>query len=124
LARNNYFNTGDHFSEWHRTIPGVGYIDLDCLPICIHCKRVLAVIETAFDVGQTFKTTTVTEEVARALKVPALLVLYTPGTRLDEIISIRYKRLVPVKDKEFSQMWSNEFEEFFLKLQNGCGCQA
>jgi hypothetical protein len=65
------------YSTWHRTLDAdLAMIDLDAVEFCAHCRRPLAFIETARDVGQTFKPTTITQAVAAAHRAPALCVLY------------------------------------------------
>jgi len=55
--------------------------------------------ETAVDKGQTYKTTTVTQKIAIACKVPSFLVFYTPGSQHDEVTRFRIKKLTPVESK-------------------------
>jgi hypothetical protein len=65
------------YSTWHRTLDAdLAMIDLDAVEFCARCSRPLAFIETARDVGQTFKPTTITQAVAAAHRAPALCVLY------------------------------------------------
>jgi hypothetical protein len=65
------------YSTWHRTLDAdLAMIDLDAVEYCARCLRPLAFIETARDVGQTFKPTTITQAVAAAHRAPALCVLY------------------------------------------------
>lgn len=97
MARYNYFNIGDHFSEFHRKFDGLAGLDLDFIEICQKCQEPLAMFETAMDKGQSYKTTTVTEKIAKACKVPAFLVFYTPGLAHDEIKQFRIKKLVPTE---------------------------
>ena len=71
MARNNYFNKGDPYSEWHRSLDNkLGYIDIDSVGICLKCKAPLYLAETTFDVNQTWKATTTTEALARLAGLP------------------------------------------------------
>jgi hypothetical protein len=82
MSRWERYGTRDlTYSNWHRfALPDdAGMIDLDGIDYCRRCSMPVAAIETARDVGQAFKATTVTEIVARCLNVPAWLVLYTPA---------------------------------------------
>lgn len=72
--------------------------------------------ETAVDKGQTYKTTTVTEKVARACKVPSFLVFYTPGSTHDEVTQFRIKRLTPA-ESELRVMDPPEFIKMLKILQ-------
>ena len=47
MARENYFNQGDHYSEFHRQFDGLAMIDIDQVEICKKCKLPLALVETA-----------------------------------------------------------------------------
>jgi hypothetical protein len=65
------------YSRWHRTLSAdLSMVDLDAVEYCALCRRPLAFIETARDLGQTFKPTTITQAVAAAHRAPALCVLY------------------------------------------------
>ena len=116
MARYNYFNIGDHFSEFHRKFEGLAGLDLDFIEICKKCQEPLAMFETAVDKGQTFKTTTVTEKVAIACKVPSFLVFYTPGSAHDEVTQFRIKRLTPT-ESELRVMDPPEFIKMLKILQ-------
>ena len=117
MARFNYFGYGDHFSEYHRRFEGIAGIDLDFIETCKVCSEPLAFIETAVDKGQTFKTTTTTEWIARACKKPSFLVFYTPGQAKDEITMFRLKKLTPTKSEEV-YMKPREFIRMLLILQD------
>jgi hypothetical protein len=116
MARLNYFNIGDHFSEYHRKFDGLAGLDLDFIEICKKCQEPLAMFETAVDKGQTYKTTTVTEKIARACKVPSFLVFYTPGLAHDEVTQFRIKKLTPV-ESELRVMNPPEFIKMLKILQ-------
>ena len=92
MARNNYFNKGDPYSEWHRNLQNkLGYIDIDCVGICLKCKAPLYLAETTFDVKQKWKATTTTEALARLAGLPSFLIFY-------KVIAFRIKQLTPTKD--------------------------
>ena len=116
MARYNYFNIGDHFSEFHRKFDGLAGLDLDFIEICQKCQEPLAMFETAMDKGQTYKTTTVTEKIARACKVPSFLVFYTPGLAHDEVTQFRIKKLTP-NETELMVMHPPEFIKMLKILQ-------
>ena len=102
MARNNYFDKGDPYSEWHRNLDNkLGYIDIDSVGICLKCKAPLYLAETTFDVGQSWKATTATEWLAQAANIPSFLIFYKVNENR-EVISLRIKQLTPIKDrKEF-----------------------
>jgi len=100
MARNNYFNKGDPYSEWHRSLDNkLGYIDIDSVGICLKCKAPLYLAETTFDVNQTWKATTTTEALARLAGLPSFLIFYKVDDNR-KIIRFRVKQLTPTKDKK------------------------
>ena len=99
MARNNYYNRGDHCSEWHRSLKNdLGYIDIDSVGICLKCKQPLYLAETTFDVGQAWKATTTTEALARMANLPSFLIFYKVED--NAVVSFRVKQLTPEKDKK------------------------
>ena len=100
MARNNYFDKGDPYSEWHRNLDNkLGYIDIDSVGICLKCKTPLYLAETTFDVGQPFKATTTTEALARLAGLPSFLIFYKVNDKR-EVIAFRIKQLTPTKDQK------------------------
>ena len=99
MARNNYYNKGDAYSEWHRSLKNdLGYIDIDSVGICLKCKAPLYLAETTFDVGQAWKATTTTEKLARLANLPSFLIFYKVEN--DKVIKFRIKQLTPEKYKK------------------------
>ena len=99
MARNNYFNQGDPYSEWHRKLKNkLGYIDIDSCGICLKCKAPLYLAETTFDTGQPWKVTTTTEKLARLANLPSFLIFYKVNDK-GEIVGFRVKQLTPEKYK-------------------------
>ncbi len=99
MARNNYYNKGDFYSEWHRALKNdLGYIDIDSVGICLKCKAPLYLAETTFDVGQAWKATTTTEKLARLANLPSFLIFYKVEN--DKVIKFRIKQLTPEKYKK------------------------
>ena len=100
MARNNYFDKGDPYSEWHRALKNdLRYVDIDSCGICNKCKQPLYLAETTFDVGQSWKATTATEWLARAANIPSFLIFYKVNENR-EVISFRVKQLTPEKDRK------------------------
>ena len=99
MARNNYYNKGDAYSEWHRALKNdLGYIDIDSVGICLKCKAPLYLAETTFDIGQAWKATTTTEKLARLANLPSFLIFYKVEN--DKVIKFRIKQLTPEKYKK------------------------
>ena len=100
MARGNYFDKGDPYSEWHRALKNdLRYVDIDSCGICNKCKQPLYLAETTFDVGQSWKATTATEWLARAANLPSFLIFYKVNENR-EVISFRVKQLTPEKDRK------------------------
>ncbi len=99
MARNNYYNKGDAYSEWHRALKNdLGYIDIDSVGICLKCKQPLYLAETTFDVGQAWKATTTTEKLARLANLPSFLIFYKVEN--EKVVKFRIKQLTPEKYKK------------------------
>jgi hypothetical protein len=101
MARYNYFNGGDHYSEWHRSNEGIGMIDIDSVEICTNkgCWQPLAIIETVFDVGKYNKYTNIVEFIAEKLGIPAYLVYYKPSDANTGSLEFKIMRLKPFKSQ-------------------------
>ena len=100
MARNNYFDKGDPYSEWHRGLKNdLRYLDIDSCGICKLCKMPLYLAETTFDVGQAWKATTTTEWLARMANLPSFLIFYKVNESRD-VVGCRIKQLTPEKNKK------------------------
>ena len=91
-------------------------------------KEPLALIEEGEDVGQTHKTATVTQNLARRSSLPALLVLWEPSdepnpanTKWPDIERFRIMRLWPKPEKEWRTLSPREYAEVLLKMRD---CQV
>ena len=82
MARHNYFNRGDAYSEWHRNIQDDTFkmIDLDCCEysMCPKCgmKNIHFIAETCRFKGSTYKNTEMTRLMAQRMRVSAYLIFY------------------------------------------------
>ena len=91
MARWTYYKSNGDYNDWHRQFEGLAGIDLDFCEVCPKCYEPLAVKETCFDKNQQFKATTLTKMVGDRLKIPAVLIFYTP---LDnDTMKFRIKRV-------------------------------
>ena len=126
------------YSAWHRRY-SIGrfvgrenahllaMIDLDTIPYVEYedkTKKPLAVIETAIDIGQTFKTATVTSNLAKLAGLPCFVVLYklsdkpNPADRsCFDIEGFRIKRLYPERDNEWKYLTPQRYAEMLLKIR-------
>ena len=99
MARQNYYNDGDWYSEFHRAVEKkLAYIDIDSVGSCHRCWDPLYLAETVFDKGQSYKTTTTTERLAKLAGLPSFLVFYKVNDR--KIVSFRIRQLTPEKGEE------------------------
>jgi len=115
LARWNYFNTGDPFSEWHRQYEGLAFIDIDFVEICKKCKDVLAVGETAVYKGHYDKKFRITQRVAESLKVLGFLIFYELNNE-NKIVKFRYRIINPVRDHNYHILEPNQFVKMLHEL--------
>ena len=78
MARRNYYNKGDFYSEWSRNVENkrINWIDIDKCGLCDKCWEPLYLAETCYDKGQEYKTTHTTERLATLAGLPSFLVFY------------------------------------------------
>ena len=127
------------YSKWHRFYLGdrEPMIDLDGIEYCAErsCSRPLVLIETARDVGQASKPTTVLRRLAELADVLALCVLYLPAEgvdlqsgcacepgRVDDqcphgIVRFRVRRVWPEPEKKWRVMSPAEFRARLLQVR-------
>jgi hypothetical protein len=118
MARNNYFDKGDPYSEWHRSLDNkLGYIDIDSVGICLKCKAPLYLAETTFDVNQKWKATTTTEALARMAKLPSFLIFYKVNDNR-EVVGFRVKQLTPEKYKKEVELEPQAWVQAMKLLQD------
>lgn len=124
MSEQERYGTRDQtFSRWHRypTLPRwCKAIDLDFLEFCAFCKRPLALIELAQDVGQETKPTTVLQQLSQMSGVPAYCILYT-GEEPDVIIAARIRRVEP-NPTDFEEIDEDELKARITKFHTRCDC--
>lgn len=111
------------YSTWHRTLPNhISYIDIDCCEYCNFCKAPLALIETAIDVGQAFKATTIMKRLAVKMGIEAWIVLY----KLDgdkKIAAFNVKQIHP-EYTQFIKMDVQSWGKKLIDLHDHCSCRC
>jgi len=139
LAQEEIYNTRDRtYSAWHRRLSTGRYIGIERaqllamidLDASIYVeyddgrKEPLALIETAKDVGQSYKNATVTTNLAQRANLPCFVLLYKPDSKPNpydnqwpDIISFRAKRLWPKPEKEWRDFTPREWAKNLLKLR-------
>ena len=115
MARDIYAFSNGAYSDWHRKYDGIAYIDVDSVECCMYCYEPLAIIETCYDKGQTWKATTLSKIIASRLNIPCFLVFYK---ELDHTsLTFRIKCIRSSKT-EFQLMNENEWVELLRTLHD------
>jgi len=117
MARWNYFNQGDHYSEWHRQFDGIAMIDVDSVECCKVCYEPLAIIEVAMDKGQD-KAYTLVKKIADKMQIPGFVVLYT--VQEEKIIQFRIRRVSPEVSKTYRTAEPELWLSWLRNLQGEC----
>jgi len=133
-----YGTRGMEYSAWHRRLSTQRYvgienaqllamIDLDIVLYVEYeekSKKPVGLIEVAQDVGQPYKTATVTKKLAEMAGLPAYVVLYklsdqeNPANKeCKDIAKFRIKRLCPKFEKEWRVLSPKEYADNLLKLR-------
>jgi hypothetical protein len=126
MARLNYFNKGDLYSEWHRNIQDDSFkmLDLDCIEysVCSRCKgkTIHFIAETCMYKGSLYKNTDMTRQMANMMGVTAYLIFYckknsTISTQRDEIMELGYDPNLIFKIAKIDHLRSSKgyiFEDF------------
>ena len=115
MARNVYAFSNGLYSDWHRKYNGISYIDVDSVECCAYCYEPLAIIETCYDKGQQFKSTTLSKIIARRLNIPCFLVFYKKLT--ETTLTFRIKR-IRSSQTEFQLMNEREWVDVLLSLHD------
>lgn len=126
------------YSAWHRRMSTrrfvgielaqtLAMIDLDASLYVEYddgTKEPLALIETARDVGQSFKPATVTAKLAARADLPCYVLLYTLGTERNpadptwfDIFSFRYCRLHPKPEGKWTVCTPDEWCQLLVRLR-------
>jgi len=109
--RYTYFEKGNPFNEWHRTINNLAAVDVDLMEVCSKCYQPLLIIEHAFDKGQSYKNCRAVTKLAKQSKIPAMLIFYK------DMKTFRIKKLYPVLENERT-VRSDTLIRYFRKLHN------
>ena len=140
MAQEEQYDQRDRsYSAWHRRMSTRRYvgiekaqllamIDLDASLYVEYddgTKEPLALIETARDVGQSYKTATVTMKLAQRADLPCFVVLYmlasTPNPASPQwcdISGFRVKRLHPQPENIWTKLTPQEWAERLLTMRN------
>jgi hypothetical protein len=126
------------YSHWHRFFMGHGepMIDLDAVEYCAEraCSKPLVLIETALDVGQMNKPTTVLQRLCEQSGVMGICVLYRPSSGSPDITCgcvrtlidpdcdhgidrFRVKRVAPNGQKAFRIVTPDEYVDRLREIR-------
>tara|TARA_Y100001973_G_C4958160_1_gene213621 strand:+ start:128 stop:481 length:354 start_codon:yes stop_codon:yes gene_type:complete len=109
--RYSYFEKGNPFNEWHRTVDNLAAVDVDLMEVCDKCYQPLLLIEHAYDKGQTHKTCTAVMKLARQSKIPAILIFYK------DMKTFRIRKLYPNLENERT-VQASTLIRYLRKLHN------
>ena len=117
MARWTYAFSNGSYNDWHRQYEGIAMIDVDSVECCPvkGCYEPLAMIETCYDKGQKFKSTTMLKIIASRLQIPSFLVFYKQVAQGS--LTFRIKRLW-VSNAEFELMNEDEWVRELYQLQH------
>lgn len=138
MQEERYIDRRRDYSAWHRRASTSRYVGIENaqllsmvdLDASIYVeyddgdKEPLALIETAQDVGQAFKSATVTLNLAKRAGIPCYVVLYTlsdepnPADKTWKDIScFRVRRLYPERENEWRTLTPQEWSEALLAIR-------
>ena len=140
MAQEEQYGTrGMEYSSWHRrqsTRRFVGIenaqllsmIDMDVILYVEYddkTKEPIALIEVAMDVGQPYKTATVTKKLSERADIPSIVVLYKLSNdnsnpadmKCMDIESFRVKRLYPKTEYEWRTLTPQQYAEMLLTMR-------
>ena len=117
MARWTYAFSNGSYNDWHRQYEGIAMIDVDSVECCPvkGCYEPLALIETCYDKGQKFKSTTMLKIIASRLQIPSFLVFYKQVAQGS--LTFRIKRLW-LSNAQFELMNEDEWVRELYQLQH------
>lgn len=138
MQEERYGTRDRSYSAWHRRnstrrfiglekAQSLAMIDLDCALYVEYddaTKEPLALIETAQDVGQRFKSATVTTRLAQLAGIPAYVLLYKLGDKLNpadmqwrDIVQFRIRRMWPKPEAAWRLVTPDQWAKALLRIR-------
>jgi hypothetical protein len=133
------FGTRDRsYSAWHRRASLSRFVGIERAQLASMCdvdaalwlehddltKEPLALIETARDIGQPFKSGTVLERLARRARVPAFVVMYRLGDAPNpadptcrDVAGFRVRRIYPRAEATWRELSPPEWADGLLRIR-------
>jgi len=139
MQEEKYGNRDLTYSAWHRRQSTARYIGLESAQLLAmidldvalwveyddKTKEPIGLIETAQDVGQGNKPSTVTRKLAERSRLPAYVVLYKlsyvpnpAAPKQSDIESFRVKRIYPDPEKSWRVLNPQEYAECLLNMRS------
>lgn len=110
-------NVNGPYSTWHRGLhDDLTLIDVDWIEYCRYCRAILALVETAEDVGQSIKSGDVLRRLGVLAGVQVWIVLYLVGVD-GEIESFRVRRAYPDPSPFFHAVTPDDWRYFLESLR-------
>lgn len=135
MSRHERYGTRDlTYSRWHRYAlhDDITMIDLDAVEYCHRCRMPLLLIETARDIGQAGKPTTVLKALAASANVAAICVLYTPAPTPctcgeqgrvpgceHGVSSLRVRSVAPTERRTWTTISPSDFAAWLCTVHDG-----
>lgn len=118
---------GGHYSRWHRSIipedTDCPMIDIDWLEWCVHCKDVLAIVETVcYQQENQYKNCEITKRAADLMDRPGYLIFYKLNPEETQIVGFVVQRIYPGVS-ERKTITPRQWETHIKNLHKSCKCQ-
>ena len=111
MARYNYFNIGDHFSEFHRKFDGLAGVDLDLLRFVRSARNRWLCLRPRLIKDKLTRLPQLPKKNCKSCKVPSYLVFYTPGLLTMKLQNLEYQ----INTKSISNK-TDGAERVFIRL--------
>lgn len=140
MSQEERFGTRDRsYSAWHRRASLGRFIGHDRAQLVAMCdidaalwlehddltKEPLALIETARDVGQPFKSGTVLLRLAKRARLPAYVCMYKLGDRTNpadaahqDVVAFRVRRVYPRPEQGWRELTPGEWANGLLRIRS------
>lgn len=144
MQEEKFANRDLTYSAWHRRLSTRRFIGINQAQLLAMIdvdatlwveydpqdKEPLALVETARDTGQEYKSMTVMSRLALRSRLPCFCVLYQPSTRPNpadhrfaDIDGFRIKRIWPNPQTQWRELTPREWAEALLRLREWCARQ-
>ena len=87
------------YNRWHRRFDNIAMVDIDQVECCQvkGCWQPLALVETAYDTGNYYKTTTITKWLGEKANIPVWLVFYKEAENMmPGSLTFKVRQIYPI----------------------------